>query len=178
MSEFITSVRKKTGCSKCRWSKHGCNGPRCRRHSDEPDDPEQKMVENKTKKNPPSPTGTDFIDDEASESSSGGSSSEDSSSSDENEYDYNDGFLVPDNEESEETSSIDESIEFERKRTAKILDELSTCNKQKKTLLRKYTEMKKQAMKMKKKAKTWKERAVELLLKLSKYEEEGEDTPI
>jgi len=136
------------------------------------------MDENK-KKPPAKPT--EFIDDEASESSSGDSSSEDSSSSDENEYDYNDGFLVPDNEESEETISIDEpideSIEFERKRTNKILDELSTCNKQKKTLLRKYTEMKKQAMKMKKKAKIWKERAIKLLLKLSKYEEEGEDTP-
>ena len=76
----------------------------------------RKMDENK-KKPPAKPT--EFIDDEASESSSGDSSSEDSSSSDENEYDYNDGFLVPDNEESEETISIDEpideSIEFERK---------------------------------------------------------------
>tara|TARA_B110000977_G_scaffold107540_1_gene140024 strand:+ start:4423 stop:4956 length:534 start_codon:yes stop_codon:yes gene_type:complete len=152
MSQFVTNVRKKTGCSKCRWSKRGCNGPRCSRPPPSPSNPSS------SKK---------FIDDEASESDDSDnpddSGNSDDSSSDQNEYDYNDGFLVSDSEESADTTSFEDSIELERKRTNQILDELNVCQKQQKTLLRKYKQMRK-------KAETWKKRAVGLLLKVDKLE--------
>jgi hypothetical protein len=118
MSQFVTKV-KKTGCSKCRFSKLGCSGPRCKRvvplvdkgsvpkrknatptrhsptqrHDEVSDDLEQKS-NGKKKMNPV----LRFIDDEVSESSDESQSSEDSqndssSDSNEDEYDLNDGFL-------------------------------------------------------------------------------------
>jgi len=51
MSSFVTNVKKKTGCSKCRWSKRGCNGPRCKRIGP----PIIKKAPVKTKKNSTTP---------------------------------------------------------------------------------------------------------------------------
>lgn len=121
MSQFVTQVKERTGCSKCRWSKRGCNGPRCHRtqqpivekgtvnnkkgssakkgnkktkescHSEQSGRLEYKVYEKK-KKNP----ALRFIDEEASESSDNSQSSDDSEASSESEYDYDDGFLQPD----------------------------------------------------------------------------------
>jgi hypothetical protein len=119
---FVTSiVKKKTGCSKCRFSKRGCSGPRCHRiqqpivekgtvnnkkgsaakkgnkktkesgHSEQHGHLEQKVYEKK-RKNP----ALRFIEDEASESSDDSQSSDDSSNSSNGDYDYNDGFLQED----------------------------------------------------------------------------------
>ena len=121
MSQFVTQVKERTGCSKCRWSKRGCNGPRCHRtqqpivekgtvnnkkgssakkgnkktkesgHSEQSGRLEQKVYEKK-KKNP----ALRFIEEEASESSGNSQSSDDSEASSGSEYDYNDGFLQQD----------------------------------------------------------------------------------
>lgn len=82
--------------------------------------------------------------------------SEESSNSSEDEYDYNDGFLVPDHdseaEEEHTPIAIFGEIQFERKRAEMALDEVYKLRKLLKTCKRKLKTMSK-------KKKTWERRA-------------------
>ena len=108
-----------------------------------------------------------FIDDEAVVSDD---SSDENRSESDNNYDFNDGFLVADSDEEESKDMTKEeskdilSIEIERKRAEMALDELVQCNNRIKTLERKLQEMSKEKRRWQQRAKLWKKRAVKFLL--------------
>ena len=108
-----------------------------------------------------------FIDDEAVVSDD--SSDESSRSESDNNYDFDDDFLVADSDVEESKDTKEESkdilsIDIERKRAEMALDELVQCNNRIKTLERKLQEMTKEKLRWQQRANLWKKRAVRFLL--------------
>ena len=109
-----------------------------------------------------------FIDDEAVVSDD--SSDESSRSESDNNYDFDDDFLVADSDVEESKDMTKEeskdvlSIEIERRRAEMALDEVAQCNNRIKTLERKLQEMKKLKLRWQQRAKMWKKRAVKFLV--------------
>jgi hypothetical protein len=104
-----------------------------------------------------------FIDDEAVHSDD---SSDENRSESDNNYDFTDDFLVADSsnvEESKDSKNI-LSIDFERKRADRLMDELVQCNKKIITLERKLHDMKKLKVRWQQRANLWKKRAAKFLL--------------
>jgi hypothetical protein len=93
-------------------------------------------------------------------------SSDENRSESDNNYDFTDDFLVADSsnvEESKDSKNI-LSIDFERKRADRLMDELVQCNKKIITLERKLHDMKKLKVRWQQRANLWKKRAAKFLL--------------
>ena len=104
-----------------------------------------------------------FIENEAFVSDD---SSDENRSESDNNYDFTDDFLVADSsnvEESKDSKNI-LSIDFERKRADRLMDELVQCNKKIITLERKLHDMKKLKVRWQQRANLWKKRAAKFLL--------------
>jgi hypothetical protein len=93
------------------------------------------------------------------------------SSSEEDEYNYDDGFLVPDDEIEEEhhtprKTSLEDEIQFERKRAEVALDEVYMLRKRIRTFKRKMRTMSE-------KKKLWERRAKRLKSTLEDQDKQG-----
>jgi hypothetical protein len=95
-----------------------------------------------------------FFDEEAKESDKeSGESDTDSNHAEDDEYDFDDGFLVPDDQVDLGEESKLSMLEFEEARSRQLLEEISRMKKKLKTLDRKLVQLHKTKKKWERRAK-------------------------
>ena len=95
-----------------------------------------------------------FFDEEAKESDKeSGESDTDSNHAEDDEYDFDDGFLVPDDQVDLGEESKLSMLEFEKARSRQLLEEISRMKKKLKTLDRKLVQLHKTKKKWERRAK-------------------------